>query len=275
MNIVDHRLRTEPDAPVPFVQSPNVGGALDPSYLVIHFTAGASAQSSVNWLTNDMARASAHLVIGRDGTITQLVPFNRVAWHAGASRWNGLTGLNRHSIGIELDNAGRLTRQGGKWRAWFGGTIADDQVMEATHKHESDPCGWHLFTPEQVEATLEVSQAILRAYPGIRDILGHDDISPGRKTDPGPAFPMGSLRSRLLGRDEDGMPAFETITALNIRRGPGTQHEPLPISPLPNGTRLDVLREQGSWRLVDVVGDVEGEGDVQGWVHGRYIRRVD
>lgn len=60
-----------------------------------------------------------------------------------------------------------------------------------------------------------------------------------------------------------------------IRRGPGTQHEPLPVSPLAGGTHLDVLREQGSWRLVDVMGDVNGAQDVQGWVHGRYIRRMD
>ncbi|TVP51129.1 MAG: N-acetylmuramoyl-L-alanine amidase [Gemmatimonadales bacterium] len=275
MNIQEHRLRSDNGSPIAFRESPNVGGALDPSYLVVHFTAGANAESSVKWLTNKTARASAHVVIARDGTVTQLVPFDRVAWHAGASRWNGLTGLNRHSIGIELDNAGRLTRQGGRWRAWFGGNVPDDEVMEATHKNETEACGWHLYTPEQVEATLEVSRGILGAYPRIRDVLGHDDISPGRKTDPGPAFPLGSLRGHLFGRAEDRAPAFETITALNIRRGPGTQHESLPVSPLPNGTRLDVLREQGSWRFVDVVGTVGGEGDIQGWVHGRYVKPVD
>ncbi len=275
MDIVDFKLAADAPGRIPFVPSPNMGGELDPRYLVIHYTAGANARSSINWLTNESARASAHVVIGRDGTTTQLVPFNRVAWHAGSSRWEGLTGLNRHSIGIELDNAGRLNRQGGRWRAWFGNAYPEDEVMEAVHRHESEPCGWHLFTPEQIEATLEVSEALLRHFPGIQDVLGHDDISPGRKADPGPAFPMESIRARLFGRAEDGVPSFETMTHLNIRRGPGTQHETLPVSPLPTGTRLDVLREQGSWRLVDVLGDVGGAGDVQGWVHGRYLRRTD
>jgi N-acetylmuramoyl-L-alanine amidase len=275
MNVTDHRLHGDERTEVPFAASPNLGAALEPRYLVMHYTSGGSARSAVSWLCNEDARASAHLVIGRDGSVTQLVPFDRVAWHAGPSRWEGITGLNHHSIGIELDNAGRLQRQGGSWRAWFGKVYPDEDVMEAVHRHEATPCGWHLFTREQLDATLRVAEAILRAYPGIRDILGHDDISPGRKVDPGPAFPMESIRARLFGRAEDRMPSFATITALNIRRGPGTRHDTLPLSPLPTGTRLDVLREQGSWCLVDVVDEVAGAQDVQGWVHGRYIQRVE
>lgn len=274
MHIIEHRLRGDDEGQVPFVPSPNVGAVLDPRYVVIHYTAGADAGSAISWLCNEDARASAHVLIARDGGVTQLVPFDRVAWHAGPSRWEGLSGLNQHSIGIELDNAGRLQRQGGSWRAWFGKEYPEDQVMEGVHRNEEEPCGWHLYTPEQLEATLRVVEALLRAHPGIRDVLGHDEISPGRKADPGPAFPMGSVRARLFGRADDRTPHFATITALNIRRGPGTQHEPLAVSPLPAGTRLDVLREQGSWRLVDVVDEEGGTRDVQGWVHGRYIQRA-
>ena len=71
----------------------------------MHYTAGASAESSIDWLTNPDARASAHVLIARDGGITQLVPFDRRAWHAGRSRWKDRTGLNGWSFGIELDNA--------------------------------------------------------------------------------------------------------------------------------------------------------------------------
>lgn len=273
MRIEAHRLRADEGEGFPFVASPNVGGPLEPKYLVIHFTAGESADSSVAWLTDEVARASAHLVIGRDGQIVQLVSFERVAWHAGESRWEGLSGLNNHSIGIELDNAGRLERKGGTWQAWFGLSYPETQVMEATHKHESAPGAWHIYTPEQIEATLHAAQTIVQSY-GLKDVVGHDDISPGRKSDPGPAFPMATFRSRLFGRSLDEAPVFETTTALNIREGPGTWHEKLSLSPLPSGTRLDVVRESGSWRLVDVRGEVSGESDVQGWVHGNYIRRV-
>lgn len=272
MKIVRHRLHTDDGEPVPFVRTPNASGELEAKYLVIHFTAGRSADESVRWLTSPAARASAHLVIGRDGSITQLVPFNRVAWHAGASRWEGISGLNRHSIGIELDNAGRLRRQGEQWCAWFGRAYPEDEVMEAVHKHESTSCGWHAYTPEQLDAVLEAALCIDQKY-GLRDVVGHDDIAPGRKCDPGPAFPLPNFRSRLRGRAEDRPVLFETITALNIRTGSGTQHPTLALSPLPADTPLDVLRAEGSWRLVNVVEEVGGVQDVQGWVHGAYIRR--
>lgn len=275
MKIENHRLLDDDGAPVPFVESPNVsGGDLRPKYLVIHYTAGRSAEESVSWLTDERAGASAHLVIGRDGRVTQLVPFDRVAWHAGRSKWEGLVGLNRHSIGIELDNAGRLTRQGGKWRAWFGASYPDDEVMEAVHKHEARPSGWHVYTEKQLDALLEVSLQIVKAYE-LADVVGHEDISPGRKSDPGPAFPMSSFRARLFGRTEDEPVLYETTVALNIREGAGTSHPKLSVSPLPRGTRMQVLQKSGSWRLVDVEGEVGGEHDVQGWVHGGFVRRVE
>jgi N-acetylmuramoyl-L-alanine amidase len=225
-------------------------------------------------MNNPVAKASAHVVIARDGKVTQLVSFDRVAWHAGVSRWEGLKGLNQHSLGIELDNAGRLTQQGGKWRAWFGQTYPDDEVMIATHKHEATPSGWHLYPPEQIESALEVAAALIEKYE-LEDVLGHEDISPGRKFDPGPAFPMGSFRARLFGRAEDLPPRHRTTTRLNIREGPGTAHAELPVSPLPQGTDVEVMRESGVWRFVDVVGELNGSADVQGWVHSDYLHRIE
>lgn len=274
MNVSRHRLQLDTAVPVDLVRSPNTGGTLDPRYLVIHFTAGGSAQDSVEWLTNRSARASAHLVIGRDGTVTQLVPFDTVAWHAGASQWDGLTGLNQYSIGIELDNAGRLERKGDRWCSWFGKAYPDEEVMVATHKHETKPSGWHVYPAAQIEATLKAAQALVQKY-GLKDVLGHEDISPGRKCDPGPAFPLGNFKSRLIGRADDRFPRFRTTTVLNIRVGPGTEHAPLPESPLPLDTALEVHDERGTWRLVTVL-DPGGEStDVQGWVHGAYLRRTN
>ena len=92
---------------------------------------GNDADSAIRTLTGPKYKASAHLVIGRDGAITQLVPFDTVAWHAGISCWEGREGLNRLSLGIELDNAGALTRHGIRWRAWFGVEYDDEDVIEA------------------------------------------------------------------------------------------------------------------------------------------------
>src|SRR5882672_10600458 len=101
----------------PFKPSANHGrgfAAGFPDALIIHFTAGASAESSAAWLCNPQAKASAHVVVARDGSIIQLVPFDTVAWHAGASSYGGRSGYNQYSIGIETDYPGRLTRtQGG------------------------------------------------------------------------------------------------------------------------------------------------------------------
>lgn len=274
MLLLDHRVhRTEKNA-FDFVPSPNLGGALTPEYLVMHYTAGRTARESIDWLANRRARASAHVVIDRDGEITQMVPFDRVAWHAGQSAWEGRVGLNRWSIGIELDNAGRLIRRNGQWWHWTGSKRYDDkEVLEAVHRNETGPSGWHTYTPEQLESALELASVLVAEY-GLRDVVGHDDISPGRKSDPGPAFPMGSFRARVLGREEDEIPVYRTTVALNIRTGAGAQFPTLPQSPLPEGTRVEVLTAEGSWRMVDVLDRVGEDIDVQGWVHSRYLERA-
>ncbi len=273
MKIIRHRLHRDDGSPYPFVTTPNKRGKVQHEHLVMHYTAGRSAESSVRWFTNSAAKASAHLVIARDGGITQMVPFDTVAWHAGVSSWEGRRGLNRFSLGIELDNAGPLVRHGDRWRAWFGVEYEGDEVIEAVHKHESTLRGWHVFPVEQIEAAAEAASVLVQRY-GLRDVVGHDGIAPGRKKDPGPAFPMESFRARIFGRAEDEDIQYETSTDLNIRTGPGTQHPTISGRPLPTGTRVEVLAEQGSWRQVDVLGTVNNVMDIQGWVHGRYLRRA-
>jgi N-acetylmuramoyl-L-alanine amidase len=274
MKIKNHRLFDDQDQQVRFVRSPNSSGKLSAhEYLVIHFTAGRSMESSENWLTNPDARASAHLIIGRDGSVVQLVPFDTKAWHAGVSQWAGRNGLNSYSIGIELDNAGKLKRQGDKWVAWFGQAIPDEEVVVATHKHETEEAGWHAFTQPQLETAMEVSSALVKKYD-LLEVIGHDDIAPSRKTDPGPAFPMASFSAHVTGRGEDESDStYKTTTVLNIRTGPGTSYEKLIATGLPKGTEVIVMEEVGNWRFVDVLATVGGEMDLQGWVHGRYLTR--
>ena len=273
MKVLRHRLHDD-DRAVKYVRSPNVGGELRAKFLIVHFTAGSSAESSVAWLSNPGASASAHLVIGRDGSITQLVPFNRVACHAGTSEWHGLRGMNQHSIGIELDNAGRLERQGERWRSWFGTVYADEDVMVARHPNLAEVCGWHVYTEAQLLATFKVCQTIIEKY-ALLGIAGHDEISPGRKFDPGPAFPLDSFRARLLGRAGDAPPRDVTTAVLNIRSGPGIGFDRLPEGPLAAGVAVEVMEHQGLWRLVSVTDTASGSGPVEGWVHSHYLRPSD
>lgn len=274
MKILNHRLMNDDSTPCRYQPSPNVGGVLAAEYLVMHFTAGRDAASSIASLCNKAAKASAHLVIGRDGVITQLVPFNRVAWHAGVSRWQGREGMNHYAIGIELDNAGRLTRVGSRWQAWFKASYPDDEVLVANHKNDppgTPPCGWQTYTEIQIAAALEVANVLVAKY-ALRDVIGHEDIAPDRKVDPGPDFPMASFRARLFGRDQDAREVLVTGTALNIRVGPGSGFDTLPASPLPLGTRVEALQKQGSWWRVAVLDTVSGDMDIEGWVHSRFLK---
>ncbi len=141
---------------VSFVETPNKGGDLSPCYLVFHYTAGKSATSSINWLTNPESKASAHLVLARDGTIIQLAPLNVETWHAGISHWDGLSGLNRSSIWIEMDNAGPLKKVGDKYQVWFGTLYAEDQVFLAKHKLDDEPRWWHAYTEIQIQRALSL-----------------------------------------------------------------------------------------------------------------------
>lgn len=273
MKINNHRLVRADGTPMPFVATPNMGGVMRPEYLVMHYTAGSSADGSIAWLRNPQAQASAHLVIGRDGAITQMAPFNRIAWHAGQSQWDGRSGLNQCSIGIELDNAGRLERVGSRWVSTASKrAYVDDDVLIAKHPHDrpgASPSGWHEYTEAQIDAALAVGLLLMQRY-GLKEVLGHEDIAPGRKSDPGPAFPMASFRGRLQGRQSDRTQVFLAATALNIRSGPGVQYPALPGSPLPAQTRLAVEEKQAVWWRV-AVPDAASDEAAEGWVHSRFL----
>lgn len=109
-------------------------------------------------------RVSAHLLIRRDGEVVQFVPFHECAWHAGESRFEGRERCNDFSVGIELEGT-------------------DDQPYEAV----------------QVERLVEVVRALFAVYPGLSPerVVGHSDIAPGRKTDPGPHFDWEGFRESL------------------------------------------------------------------------------
>lgn len=155
-------------------------------FLVIHFTSGATAQSSVNfWKTPEAKGASAHIVIDRDGSVIQCRPFNRTCGHAGKSSWKGFDNLNSCSIGIELANAGDNSTLARKW--------SQLPLVQARHKNGGPMTYWEAYPEAQVLKCIEVAKALVARYK-LDDVVGHDDIAPDRKNDPGPAFPMQRLR---------------------------------------------------------------------------------
>lgn len=141
--------------------SPNFGarrGGVLPDMLVLHYTAMASAEAALARLCDPAAEVSAHYLIGADGRVWRMVEEAARAWHAGAGAWGAVEDVNSRSIGIELDNAGPL---------------------------RSYPP-----YPEAQMAALEALIDAVRSRWGIpaARIIGHSDMAPGRKADPGPKF---------------------------------------------------------------------------------------
>lgn len=166
--------------------------------LVMHFTAGATALSSIAFWRSPAAKgASAHCIIDRDGTVYQCRPFNLTCGHAGPpgkSRWRDpksgvlYDGMNSHSLGIELANAGDnavLARQ-----------YTRLPLLQARHPNGGPLQSWEPYPEPQLAAATVVARALVTRY-NLDDVTGHDCIAPERKNDPGPAFPMRAFRESL------------------------------------------------------------------------------
>jgi N-acetylmuramoyl-L-alanine amidase len=264
---------------VPFVASPFIGGgfASPPRIAVIHFTGGGSAMSSANWFA-DRSRppatgSSAHVVIDRDGSIVQCVAIDRIAWHAGRSNWKGIVGLNPHSIGIELANYGNLHAVGGNWCGPGDKKVANP-VMASHRNGNPDgsrhPIGWEAYPAAQINATVELMQLLVSL--GVNEAVGHDDIAPVRKSDPGPAFDMTLFRSRVFGgrRDNgDNVKIVLPAAGLYLRAGPDGAAAKLREAPYAKGTLVRPLRIDGDWLEVSVLAN--GAPVATGWMRSIYL----
>jgi N-acetylmuramoyl-L-alanine amidase len=279
MKIKNHKLEAEAKEIISFQKSPNTSGAFgsgQPDTIVIHYTAGGSLESSVRWLLKPEAKASAHLVVGKDGEIVQLVPFNTIAWHAGKSSWKGRSSLNRFSLGIEIDNAGILEKRVDGYYTYFGKKIAPENIVLATHKNKTSEMAWEAYTAEQIE-TVEAICLAIKAHYAITEIVGHEDIAPTRKTDPGPAFPLQKMAEKIMqGRKDDEGPTDEeeeaidngfamvTADALNIRSQANGSASKV-ANPLPKGTVVKILKTEGNWSKVRRV--------TEGWVGSKWLKK--
>lgn len=197
--VANHVLLDNHGNPVSIVETPAKGEKLSAhKAIVLHCTATDTVKSTLAWFASAEARASTHIVIDRDGKVTQLVPLDIAAWHAGQSSWNGLTGLNKFSIGIDFVNAGKLDFNSGKWKSWSGIEYPEAEVFVARDA-PGNATGWQKYTEKQISSAVQVVQALAITYPTIEAILGHSEIAPqGRKIDPGPAFPIEKLRAVVV-----------------------------------------------------------------------------
>jgi N-acetylmuramoyl-L-alanine amidase len=187
------------EKPVPAIPSPNISdsGLNDPKLVVFHSCFCNSLDGIGRIMTGSDIKASAHLAIDRDGKVIQLVPFDFRAWHAGNSHWRNLNNINNYSIGIELVNQGVLTKTEKGWTTYSGQVVPESEVFTIQNDETYKNKGWHKFSEKQIEAATKITEALILAYPNIQDIVGHGDISERKKDEPGPGFPISTMRNNI------------------------------------------------------------------------------
>ena len=137
-------------------------------YLIIHYTAMKSCFEALEYMCEKKNKVSAHFLVSKNGDIFYLVDINKRAWHAGESYWKGLEDLNSSSIGIEIDNSGH-------------------HIYNEGYNHL------------QIESLCELIKKLSEDYNILsKNILGHSDIAPFRKIDPGEKFPWQKLNQKKL-----------------------------------------------------------------------------
>ena len=142
----------------------------DIKFVIIHYTGMQSEIESLERMKNHTSKVSCHYLINRKGRTTQLVKDQNIAWHAGKSKWKKFTNLNKNSIGIELVNKG----------------------------HQF---GYQKFTKEQIKNLIILCKHLKKKFKiKTENFLGHSDIAPLRKIDPGEKFPWKKLSTFKLGK---------------------------------------------------------------------------
>ena len=138
-------------------------------FIVFHYTGMKKESEALDRLTNIQSEVSSHYLIKNNGEIINIVPDLYIAWHAGKSLWNNYKSLNSNSIGIEITNPG--------------------------HVH-----GYKKFSKNQISSLLKLSKFLIKKYNIFsQNILGHSDIAPNRKKDPGENFPWEYLSKNKIG----------------------------------------------------------------------------
>ena len=138
-------------------------------FIIFHYTGMKKESEAISRLTEIQSQVSCHYMIKNNGEIISMVPELYIAWHAGKSSWKKYKSLNKNSIGIEISNPG--------------------------HKFK-----YKKFTKKQINALLKLSKFLIKKYKiNCNNILGHSDIAPDRKKDPGEKFPWQYMAKKKIG----------------------------------------------------------------------------
>ncbi|UWQ93002.1 N-acetylmuramoyl-L-alanine amidase [Rhodobacteraceae bacterium M382] len=273
---------------VPFERARWIGGEITPEIVILHDTASRLALgNAAAYLKNNTRKVSVQFVIERDGSIVQQVPVNRRANHAGRSVYHGRKGCNNFAVGIELVNPGSMTRYSETHAlAWYGErfNIAEYGIQEVStpdHGHGL----WMPYTEAQIDRLIALLAALFDGVPSLKDITTHWYVSPGRKVDTNPLFPLEHVRALIFGREDpvdqdvdaqsDPVETDEMVRIdvpgdkLNFRRWPS--FNPNVLASIPDQAIVPVLRrgiyEGRQWLCVQY-------GGQEGWIVARYTAAI-
>ena len=158
------------------------------NYLIFHYTGMKNDKLAIRKLTSLNSNVSCHYYITASGKLIQMVPDTYISWHAGISNWGNTKSLNNNSIGIEISNPG--------------------------HEH-----GYRNFNKKQIKTLIEISKFLIKKYHiNKKNILGHSDVAPLRKIDPGEKFPWRFLYKKKIG-------IWHNINLKNLKSNRGKKSE--------------------------------------------------
>jgi N-acetylmuramoyl-L-alanine amidase len=218
-------LSARPDSPVAAEvhSSPNHGERRDgrrPDMLLLHYTGMPHTEEALAWLSNPASGVSSHYFVFEDGRVVQLVPEARRAWHAGAGSWGGDHDINSCSIGVEIANPG----------------------------HEG---GLPSFPKAQVAGLIALAKDIVARWsiPPER-VLGHSDVAPGRKQDPGERFPWADLHRAGLGHWIEPAPIRDGRSLARGDRGAEVEAAQAMLAQYGYGVPLSGVFDEGTEAVV-------------------------
>ena len=215
-------------------------------------------------INGNITNSPTHVLIDRDGLVTQFIPFNEQIAVAISGSWEGMKNLASRSIILTFVNHGRLQKQGDEFISQDGTVIDRTDVFTGIHQNEESLSYWQKFTDSQVSIAEKIIRCLTSAYQ-VKYILGYEEVCPGLQTDPGPAFPLEIMRRKVMKDQEQ-----EFGTVLNFKN---TMHQldlntvlredVMALKAERNAKIVNIRRKNGGWYKVNI--------DLGGFIKEKWI----
>lgn len=208
---------------------------------------------NTGYINGNNVESHAHILINRDGLVSQFIPFNEKIAHPIEGSWEGIKDLASKSVTIMFENYGRLVKQGEDYVSACGHTIETTDVFTGIHQNEESLSYWQKFTESQIQLAEKIIRCLSSAYQ-VKYILGYEEVCPGLQTDPGPAFPLEIMRRKIM--KGNFINQSERPSMINIA-------EQVDLSSIINSQHIDdahrkdakivnIRRKSGGWYKVNI-----------------------